>query len=299
MKLKSKQTRGVIFALLAGICWGFSGTVGQYLFTRKGMNSTWLTVVRMLFAGILLLGMAWKKTPKSMKEILENKKDLLHEICFAICGLMAVQLTYMKTIFYSNSGTATAIQYLGIALVLAVNCIRKKRLPLKREIIGMILAMAGVFVLATHGSVTSLALSPLALTWGLASAVALAIYTMSPGALIRKYGSYTVVGYGMLMGGLVLGFLVRVWRIPVALDLPTIIGIVAIVVIGTAFAFAIYLQSTTDIGGVKAGMLACTELASAPIIAAIWLHTKFSSMDFLGFVLLFIMVIMISKKESE
>ena len=52
------SVRGVLFSLLAGASWGFSGTVGQYLFTEKQMDSGWLTVVRMLASGVILLAAA-------------------------------------------------------------------------------------------------------------------------------------------------------------------------------------------------------------------------------------------------
>ena len=55
----SKTFRGVFLALLAGTCWGFSGTVGQFLFTSRQVDSGWLTVVRMLVSGLILL--VWKR----------------------------------------------------------------------------------------------------------------------------------------------------------------------------------------------------------------------------------------------
>ena len=53
-----KTLRGTVCAILGGVCWGVSGTVGQYLFTQKGIDSGWLTVVRMLCAGAILLAAA-------------------------------------------------------------------------------------------------------------------------------------------------------------------------------------------------------------------------------------------------
>ena len=47
--------RGVVCAALGGVCWGFSGTCGQYLFSRFEVSSLWLTCVRLLAGGILLL----------------------------------------------------------------------------------------------------------------------------------------------------------------------------------------------------------------------------------------------------
>ena len=45
---KKRTLRGFLCAALGGVCWGASGTVGQYLFTCQGVDSGWLTVVRML-----------------------------------------------------------------------------------------------------------------------------------------------------------------------------------------------------------------------------------------------------------
>ena len=53
---KKRTLRGFLCAALGGVCWGASGTVGQYLFTCQGVDSGWLTVVRMFLAGAVLLG---------------------------------------------------------------------------------------------------------------------------------------------------------------------------------------------------------------------------------------------------
>ena len=55
MDEKKRTLRGFLCAALGGVCWGASGTVGQYLFTRQGVDSGWLTVVRMFLAGVVLL----------------------------------------------------------------------------------------------------------------------------------------------------------------------------------------------------------------------------------------------------
>ena len=52
---KKRTLRGFLCAALGGVCWGASGTVGQYLFTCQGVDSGWLTVVRMFLAGVVLV----------------------------------------------------------------------------------------------------------------------------------------------------------------------------------------------------------------------------------------------------
>ena len=65
-------------------------------------------------------------------------------------------------------------------------------------------SLVGTFLLVTHGNPTSLSISPAALFWGIASAFAAAFYTTYPSTLIARYGTLPVVGWSMLIGGLIL-----------------------------------------------------------------------------------------------
>ena len=50
----SRQCKGALMAAAGGVCWGFSGTMGQYLFTHEAMQTTWLIPIRLALAGMLL-----------------------------------------------------------------------------------------------------------------------------------------------------------------------------------------------------------------------------------------------------
>ena len=292
--MHTKTVRGIIYALLAGTCWGFSGTVGQYLFTEKGVDPGWLTTVRLLVSGLILLIWAAVRKREQMKTIWMSKETAGRLLFFAVFGLMSVQYSYMASISCSNAGTATAIQYLGEALILLVTCVSMRRLPKITESFGLILALAGVFLLATHGNTNSMVLSGKGLFWGLISAVALMLYTLLPAKLIAEYGSQVVTGYGMTVGGVVLAILMRPWHRTLEADWLVFLGMAVIILVGTVLAFTVFLQSTVDIGGVKAGLLASTETIAAPFFAALWLHTKFETADFVGFVCMLVMVVLLA-----
>lgn len=293
-----KTTRGIIFTLAGGILWGFSGTCGQYLFSFEDVDPAWLTVTRMLWAGILLLAFSFSRHRDAMKGILKNRRDRLRLIIFAILGLTSCQYTYLAAISYSNAGTATVLQYLGPALVMIVSCFLSRRLPSKKEIFAVALAISGTFLLATHGNPQALAISPEALFWGLSSAVALMLYTMLPASIIPKWGSTVVTGYGMLIGGIFLFFFTGFWKYHVTFRMPLFFGVAVIVLIGTALAFTLYLQGVSDIGSVKASMLACIEPVSATVISAVWLKTSFSFIDIIGLLFIIMTVLLLSKKED-
>ncbi|WP_249299354.1 DMT family transporter [Feifania hominis] len=288
-----RSTRGVLCALSGGILWGVSGTVGQYLFTHRELSSQWLTTVRMILAGIILLLLAAAKSPDSLKQIWKVRGDALRMILFAVFGLMTCQYTYMTAISHSNSATATALQYLGQALILIVTCVRLRRLPSGREGIALLLALGGVFLLATHGRLDNLALSAQALFWGIGAAVSLMLYTLLPGGIIERYGSVAVTGYGMLIGGIVLGIATGAYKQFVRLDWTILLGVGSIVILGTAAAFTLYLQGVSDIGGVRASLFACAEPVSAALATTLWLKTEFSVADWLAFGLIFLMAVLL------
>lgn len=298
--METKKTiRGSVYAILGGILWGISGTVSQYLFTYKGLNSEWITTVRMLMAGMLLIGFVSVKTPKSLFPVWKCKKDVIWLIVFAIFGLMNCQYTYLTTISYSNSATATALQYLGQAFILLVTCIHMWRKPTGKEGVALVLAVGGIFLLTTHGRLDRLALSPQASFWGMLAALALMLYTLLPVTLIERYGSSVITGYGMLIGGLVLGGVTKVWDVKVSFDLATIIGIVVIVIFGTALSFTLYLQGVSEIGGVKASLFACIEPISAALTTTLWLRTKITPMDWIAFGMILLMVLFLAMPERE
>ena len=294
---KKRTLRGFLCAALGGVCWGASGTVGQYLFTCQGVDSGWLTVVRMFLAGVVLLGGALVRHRPQLRAIWSDRRDALRLVLFSVGGLMTCQYTYLAAIRYSNSATATVLQYMGQALILLWVCLRARRLPTRREGVALVLALLGAFVLATHGSLTALALSPQALFWGLCAAVALMLYTLLPGDLLRRYPVSVCTGCGMFIGGVVLLVLTQAWRIPVALNAAVALGTLEISVVGTALAFTLYLQGVSDVGGVRASLLACTEPVSATLCAALWLHTSFAWQDLLGFAAILVMAVLIALPE--
>lgn len=298
-KKYSKSTKGAIFTLLGGTCWGFSGTCGQYLFTYKNIQSGWLTMVRMITAGIILITYLLIKKDKGIKEIWKNKKDVFYLFLFAICGLLFSQYTYLTAIFHTNAGTATVLQYLNPVMIMLLVCIITKKMPGKVEIMSIVLAISGTFLIATHGNIHSLSISAEGLFWGLAAAVAAVCYSLIPGKIISKWGSLVVTGYAMLIGGIVFSVISGQWKRTVNFDTGTILGVLTISVIGTAFAYTLYLQGIQEIGAVKASMLASIEPVAASLISFLWLKTPFSMIDIVGFVLIMTTVFLLSKKPKN
>lgn len=293
-----QDARGVILTLLGGSCWGFSAACGQYLFSNYHIDASWITVVRMLGAGLILLIINFFGQREQFTGIWRDSHDRIQLVIFAVCGLMFSQYSFLTAISHSNAGTAAVLQYLGPVLVMILVCFGGRRLPNGIEILSIILAVLGTFLLATHGNPATMVLSRKGLLWGLLSAVSLAMYTLLPAKLTPRWGSMVVTGFGMLIGGAILACLVRVWSIPVALDGKGWLAVSGMVVMGTIMAYTLYLQGVADIGSVRASMLASVEPVSATILSVIWLHTRFLFMDFIGFACILTTVFLLAKKKE-
>ena len=267
------QLRGVLCVLVGAISWGFSGACGQFLFSHYNINTAWLSCMRMLVTGVILTIAYIIRERKAAFDIFKSTRDFFGIILFAIFGVGLCQYAYLEAIHHTNAGIATALQYLAPVMVLIISCVRRLRPPKFREIVAVLLAVGGTFLIATHGN------------------------TLLPERMLKKWGSQPVVGYGMLICGVVYSCIVKVWTIPVHLDFYGILAVAAMVLIGTMMSFLLFLQGVHDIGPVRASMISSVEPVSATLFSVLWLGTVMTTMDLVGMACILVMVIILSVKE--
>lgn len=291
--MKNGKVKGIVLTLVGGIFWGVGGSCGQYLFENKEVNSGLLVPIRLFAAGLLILVLQLIRKEKIF-DIWKEKRDAAETLLFALFGMMLCQYSYFTTIQYSNAGTATVLQYTGPAMILVYLCVKAKRWPKAYEIAALIFSCGGVFVLATHGDISSLALPPEALFWGIIAAVTLVVYNLQPIRIIAKFSTLTVMGWGMTIGGIVLTAIMRPWKVSAVWDGETAAALSFIVLFGTIAAFYCYLTGVRLVGAANASLLACIEPIAATIVAAAWLKVRFTPIDLVGFALTITAVVIIS-----
>ena len=297
--MKNKRTEGIIYALTGGTCWGLSGCFGQYLFQEKEITAEWLVTIRLVFAGILLIVLGLLLTKKRMGDVWKDPVDKKKLLIFAIGGMLTCQYTYFAAIQHSNAGTATVLQSLSPVIILAIVCMKQKRLPKKLETGAILCALFGVFLLSTHGDIRSMSITTLALIFGLGAAASAAAYNLLSGNLLRKYGVYAIVGYAMFIAGIVMLFIVRPWNYNVVFDKGTVRATAGVVVIGTAVAFSLYLKGVSLVGPFMGSLLGMVEPITAVIISLLFLGADFHIMDLAGFVLILGTVVALSLPSKE
>lgn len=159
----SDRIKGSALTMGGAACWGVSGCMGQYLFTREGMDSTWLVPIRLFLAGLILCGFFFIKDRKTLFDPWNVKKDPRNAIDLLVYGLAGVsccQFTYFLTIQLSSAGMGTILQDVSPVIILLVVCIQQKRGPRVFEVCSILLALVGVFLITTHGSLTGAGRQP-------------------------------------------------------------------------------------------------------------------------------------------
>ena len=285
--------------ITGGTLWGVSGVCGQFLFQNKDVTASWLVPVRLMMAGIFMLCFYIWKDKKKAFAIWQKKENRRGILIYGLAGMMLCQYSYFQTIEWSNAGTATVIQYLGPALIVVWVCLQTRRFPERKEIIGVLLALLGIFLIATHGNPTSLALSGRALLMGLISAVSVVIYTVQPEKLQKQFPTPLILAWGMLIGGCVLTVLFRPWHQTVIVDAQMVTTLLVVILLGTMASFSLYMTGVKLIGSVKASLYSCVEPVASMVLTAVWMKVQFTLPDIIGTVCIILTIIILALPSGK
>lgn len=292
----SKTAKGTMLTLVAGVAWGLSGTSGQYLMAH-GFPVLVLTNVRLLIAGVLLISYMVLTNLKKLFEMLKDQEAMMSLVLFALLGLLLNQFAYLKSIYESNAGTATVLQYVCPVGILAYTCLKDWVAPTITEVLSMILAIGGTFLIATHGQLDHLSVTPAGLFWGLFAAFTYALYILIPIQLIKRWGSIPVIGVGMTLAGLALTPFSGILHFHLRLSMEVYLALVGIILVGTILAYTLFLKGTSLVGSVKSSLLAAVEPISAVFFAFLIMHEQFYFVDFAGMFMILSAVFLISIKD--
>lgn len=273
--------KGLFFAITGTTLWGISGVVAQYLFSRQPIEPGWLVGMRLAVSGVLLVIWGAVSNFHELISIWRDRHDWLLLIVFALFGMITSQFSYFMAIKYGNAPTATILQFLGPVFIIVFLALRYWRLPRQIDVISMLIALFGTYLLVTKGSFDSLRLAPTAVFWGLGAAISQALYTLIPIQLLKKYDAKIVTGWAMLLGSLV--FLPHMILTPMPhLNVSGWVGVIFVATVGTMFAYLLYLKSLNYILPATTGMLSSFEPLTATFLSIVVLHTAFGLPEMLG-----------------
>lgn len=279
------QKFGIMLVLISGIMWGFSGVIGQYIFLNSTMNSIQLSIIRQFVSGIILLTISVIKKDKKLFSVWKSGKRICSFLFFSLTGILGLQLTYFLAIEYSNAATGTIIQFTYIIMILVYTAIVLHNKPKSYETVAVLCAFCGIFLIATHGQLNSLAVSKESLIWGLSSAVCFTIYCLYPQKLYDDFGLINVIGWGSVLSSILLAVTTGTYRLP---EVPAniILLSVAVAIIGSLFPFVLYGIGIRILGSVKASLFVTVEPVTSAVLTWLCFKTKFVLPDIIGVVLI-------------
>lgn len=299
----SNRTKGFISVIIGATFWGIGGTVSQKLFQQYNVEVGWLVSVRLLISGILLLSVqSLLKDRGQIINIWKNKKMSIKLIVFGLLGMLAVQYTYMASIRYGNAAVATLLQYLAPVFIILYSVLRKKSILTRKDIMTVMLAIIGCFLLLTNGSISGLSVPKEAVFWGVLAGISLAFYTLYAVPLLENYESLVVVGWAMIIGGLVFSFVNPPWKVNIEnLSIELFLYLLFVIIFGTMIAFWFYIESLQHLAPKETSCLGTLEPLAAVLTTVFWLKESFGVFQWLGTLCIIAMILLMAlyKDSSE
>lgn len=298
--MKRKYLIGCFSGIMTGICWAVSGVFGQFLFEQRGIVPAWLVPFRLVSSGVILFAvLLLTEQRKDLLALPKRRGDFLHVIAAGIFGTMPAQVTFFYAVDASNAATATVLEYLAPAIILAYVCIRNRRRPAGVELLAIVLAVGGVFLIATHGNIHTLVMTPAGLFWGLGNALGLVLCSVVPEGLYSRYSTQVVMAWSYLFGGAALALLVRPWQYEVHWNVELALVMFVIVVIGSVAAYGLYAVAVKHIGSSKASLFSTSEPVVATVLSVAFLGTRFAAVDLIGFAMILAVVFLLTLTKQR
>lgn len=186
---------GILVALLSASTFATSGP-----FAKSLLDTGWTpgSVVFLRIAGaaiLLLVPTLWA---------LAGRWHLLRRawgqvVAYGLVAVALPQLAFFYAVQHLSVGVALLLEYLGLVLVVAWQCLVARRLPRRPTLVGIVLAVAGlVLVLDLFGGVS---VSGIGVVWGLIAACGLAsFFLMSGHAAEEPLPPLALAGGGLVVG---------------------------------------------------------------------------------------------------
>ena len=295
--MKRYEIIGIILTLLGATLWGVSGTSVQFVGNFRNMNLEWLLTMRLITAGLLTVLYGWIRQGNAVFNVFRNWRDTLGLVIFGVFGMALCQYTYFRSIVIAGAGIATVLQYLAPSMIIIYLLVRYGKRPSTGEIISVILALVGTICWMGNNGFSFESFRSDVLFWGLLSAVGVAVYSVSPVRLLATYGTIPIVGFGMLLSGLVAAALFQQPHSYATWDVWTVVGCFNVVFLGTIVSFNAYLEGVKRIGAVSGSILSSIEPISAAFFGWALLGNQFNWVGILGMAMIIATVIIIALEK--
>ena len=279
----------------AGVMWASSGVAVQDFFTHSSKAAMDLTNIRMMLGGFLLLLIAWLhgNLRRCLRILRVRPRLWIDTIIYGIAGIVLMQYTYFQAISIGGAAATTVMCYACPAFVVIFDSVYYKKFPSREEVLAVIFAMSGVFLLVTDGNFDKLNVPLSCVFWSLASGAFFAFSAIFPKHLFEtRVDQYFLTSVGMIIGGLFTFLLIDDINWLPFFESSVIFDVAWIVIFGTVIAFLIFNAGLVYLTPEEASITVSIEPVASVIISYFIFGTVFGIIQTIGIFLVLLAILM-------
>ena len=299
-KTSSHQVmKGIMWAAIASMMWGISGTVLQLISQNLAIPATWMLSMRTISAGVILLVISLVLYGKRIFDVFKTWPTAISVISYAILGLMANLFTFYYAVQTGNASAATILQYLSPLFIVLGGIMFKHRRPLRSDLIAFAIALVGVILCITRGNLHGLALPFVSLMWGLGSGITAAFYVVLPQRASADNPPVVVLGWGTMIAGILFNLYRPFWVNPPHISTTLVASVATVVLFGTILQFGILLHATKFAPSDVVSIMDAVQPITTSILSVIFFHLVLNWVEIIGIILVIIAVYVLQKGRQR
>ena len=287
---------GYLFATLAAVLWGVSGSAAKYLFIH-GVTPYQLVQLRLTIAAIGLLLYLLLRRPALLRI---DWRDIPYFAVFGCIGMAGVQFTYLFAISKINVAAAILLQYLAPAFIAlhALLFFRDRLNPI--TLMALAGAFTGCYLVVGAYDLNIVALNRWGIVSGLLSAVGFAWYSIQGEYGMRRYSPWTVIFYAMFFGALTWNIFLEPLESFMHARSAALWGwILYIGVLGTLVPFGLFLESVNLIRATRASITATLEPIMAGVLSYCFLQETMAAWQLAGAGLVVLSIVALQLNQEQ
>jgi drug/metabolite transporter (DMT)-like permease len=308
--MSSRSTgTGILVALLSTAAFATSGP-----FAKSLMDAGWTpgSVVFLRIGGAALLLLV------PTLRALDGRWHLLRSgwsqiVAYGVAAVAVPQLAFFYAVEHLSVGVALLLEYLGLVLVVAWQCLVARSLPRVPTVIGIVLAVIGlalVLDLPLFGQSGGVEVSGIGVMWGLIAAMGLAsFYLLSGHAAEQPLPPLVLAGGGLVVGGVSFAILGVTGVLPMTFStravelagasLPWWTAVVELAVIAAATAYIAGIVAARMLGAKLASFVGLSEVMFAVLFAWVLLGELPSPVQLVGGLFILAGVVAVRSEQAR
>lgn len=295
---------GLLVALLSAAAFATSGP-----FAKSLLEAGWTpgsVVFLRIAGGALLLVVPAVRALEGRWALL--RREWPQVVAYGAVAVAVPQLAFFYAVQHLSVGVALLLEYLGLVLVVAWQCLVARRLPRVQTTLGIVFAVIGlVLVLDVFGGAR---VSGVGVLWGLLAAFGLASYFLLSGRSHEDtLPPMALAGGGLVVGGLAFAALGATGLLPMTfatadvtlagVELPWWLAVIELAVLAAATAYVAGIAATRVLGAKLASFVGLSEVMFAVLFAWALLGEMPRPVQLLGGLFILAGVVVVRAEEER